>query len=369
MWKHYLKAIPPWVMTKLTGHARYKPKIEWSHSWTFNVFRVYEQIFWRREGIRAESSVSTCKDGTVVQAFHSWEAAIMASEFFIRDLFKFRAIVPIKIWIPVLYTPQGIPVFASPYLFAIATDTTAQGQIVGGGTTLSVAQNVSGSNRIIITGFLTFSASGDIVSTIKYHSVSETRLNIKTLGGTGSQRIYFYYLIAPDTGNNNIDVTLSSGASFNIAYMVSASYSGVSQTGYPDAQSSGTALTNANIVGTVTTVADNAWPVMLTGSDDDNSATAGAGTTIRIASSGATNPSRLALSDSNGPKTPAGSTSLTVTPSISTASDAYIIASMAPFAAAGPANVKTKDGVTQSTGIKTYMGLALASVKSVEGVV
>ncbi len=38
------------------------------------------------------------------------------------------------------------------------------------------------------------------------------------------------------------------------------------------------------------------------------------------------------------------------------------------FVAAGPAGVKTKDGITQSTGIKTYEGLAIASVKSVEGV-
>lgn len=36
--------------------------------------------------------------------------------------------------------------------------------------------------------------------------------------------------------------------------------------------------------------------------------------------------------------------------------------------ASGPANVKTKDGVTQSTGIKTYESVALASVKTVEGV-
>ncbi len=36
--------------------------------------------------------------------------------------------------------------------------------------------------------------------------------------------------------------------------------------------------------------------------------------------------------------------------------------------AAGPTGVKTWDGVTQSTGIKTYMGVALASTKSVIGV-
>ncbi len=34
----------------------------------------------------------------------------------------------------------------------------------------------------------------------------------------------------------------------------------------------------------------------------------------------------------------------------------------------GPTNVKTFDGVTQSTGIKTYLGVALSSTKSVDGI-
>lgn len=39
-----------------------------------------------------------------------------------------------------------------------------------------------------------------------------------------------------------------------------------------------------------------------------------------------------------------------------------------PTPATGPTNVKTWDGVTQSTGIKTYEDVALASVKSVNGI-
>lgn len=38
------------------------------------------------------------------------------------------------------------------------------------------------------------------------------------------------------------------------------------------------------------------------------------------------------------------------------------------FTASGPSNIKTWDGITQSTGIKTYNGLALASTKSVNGI-
>lgn len=43
------------------------------------------------------------------------------------------------------------------------------------------------------------------------------------------------------------------------------------------------------------------------------------------------------------------------------------ISPTSPFVA-GPASVKTFDGVTQSSGIKTYFGVATASVKSVNGI-
>lgn len=39
-----------------------------------------------------------------------------------------------------------------------------------------------------------------------------------------------------------------------------------------------------------------------------------------------------------------------------------------PDVPVGPANVKSFDGVTQSTGIKTYLGVAKASVKTVDGI-
>ena len=45
-----------------------------------------------------------------------------------------------------------------------------------------------------------------------------------------------------------------------------------------------------------------------------------------------------------------------------------IVVEVKEAVAAGPANVKTWDGVTQATGIKTYFGVGLANVKTVNGV-
>lgn len=213
---------------------------------------------------------------------------------------------------------------------AIAFDATASSFLTGNptGTSLTYNHTCTGSNLILLVSVHVYNAV-DIVSGVTYNSVAMTRLTQQIFSSDSNQRLYLYYLIAPATGTNQIAVTLSAGSLFTIMYSMSDSYTGVSQTGYPDATNSNTASGAGDIVGTVTTIANNAWTVMLSGSDDDNSNTAGSGTTIRVSSTG-TNAARDTFADSNGPKTPAGSISLTVTPSAGTGGTAYIIASMAP---------------------------------------
>lgn len=46
----------------------------------------------------------------------------------------------------------------------------------------------------------------------------------------------------------------------------------------------------------------------------------------------------------------------------------FFMDNIGPVGSPGPASVKTFDGVTQSTGIKTYLEVALASVKTVDGI-
>src|SRR5690349_16076088 len=69
-WRYILPAI----LAILTNHPRYLPKIEWANdSCVHNIFRLYELIFWRRVGIRAELS-SYLKDGRTSYYCHSWES-------------------------------------------------------------------------------------------------------------------------------------------------------------------------------------------------------------------------------------------------------------------------------------------------------
>lgn len=67
----------------------------------------------------------------------------------------------------------------------------------------------------------------------------------------------------------------------------------------------------------------------------------------------------------NNVYTDASGNSNTLTPS---GSPVFATDVPAVCAVVGPTNVKTWDGVTQSTGVKTYFGVAVASVKSVNGV-
>lgn len=90
--------------------------------------------------------------------------------------------------------------------------------------------------------------------------------------------------------------------------------------------------------------------------------TAGANTTVRVAVGGN---AAYGIVDTNSAQTPAGSKTLNIGGLVSFALN---IGSFAPVASpTGPTTIKTWDGVTQSTGIKTYFGVDLANVKTING--
>lgn len=143
-------------------------------------------------------------------------------------------------------------------------------------------------------------------------------------GAAAGQYIKLFYLIAPATGTNNVIVSCSAGDMYGVA----TSYTGASQTGQPDAQTTNGSATGTSLTTSVTTVADNSW---LVGFSYMNFAiSAGANTTLRIASGAGT---VQYMMDSNGAKTPAGSHGLTTTDSTNGFSG-HVIASFSPSAVA-----------------------------------
>lgn len=209
----------------------------------------------------------------------------------------------------------------------------------------------AGSDRVGLVGVM--AVGGDTVTSVTWGGVTMTQID-KVNRGDGRYD-YLYLLVAPATGAQTISIARTSGDIKGRAI----SYTGCAQTGQPDANNKVTFTISTSISLSFTTVADNDWLVAV-GSSVTNGFTAGTNTVGR----GVDDDTRFW--DSNSAQTPAGSHSLNWT-SIAATGD-FIGVALKPVAPTGPANVKTKDGVTQSTGIKTYEGVALASVKSVEGV-
>lgn len=225
-----LSHITPFIFAFLTGHKRqiirYGEDFQWNNSsWTHNTFRVYELIFGRRAGIRREVTAFADDSGYSYQVAHTWEAAIAILEGEVRAVFKFWKYSIPKIYVPVLNTPQGFPI-ASPYLFAIARDTTGDSTPVASGSSYSWNHTCTGSNLYMVCGT---DGVNQTVSNVTYNSIALTQRQVY-LSGTGAllKNEYLHSLSAPATGTHSVSVTL--GGSINIwSKAISASYSGVDQ--------------------------------------------------------------------------------------------------------------------------------------------
>lgn len=187
-------------------------------------------------------------------------------------------------------------------------------------TSVTYSHTCSGSNRmlIVLVGSL---RHGDTITGVTYAGVSMT-LHAKT-PYTAGQELYMFYLYAPATGANNVVVSANTATNIGSA---SASYTGVKQTGFPDAQVINTVLGGQTSITTTVTVATaNSWLVGVY-QNDVGDFTAGANTFIRSWDSG--DQKALPLCDSNGAQA-TGSRSMTLT--IGSANVVGIMVSMSPL--------------------------------------
>lgn len=202
---------------------------------------------------------------------------------------------------------------------AIAYDTSSTSN--NGGPTLTYSHTCSGSNRLLVIGIDgPLSGTGNTITSVTYGGVAMTQVSGSPID-KGGRFFYLYYLVNPTIGANNISVTFSST---DYIAITAASYSGVLQTGQPDATNTSQVTSGASNTVAVTTIADRCW--VMGASRSASNATGQAGTTIRQNAGNA-----LALIDSNQPKTPAGSYTLglNLTPN---QDNAMIAASFSPAA-------------------------------------
>lgn len=363
-----LRKILPYILATLTQSPRYLPEIKWSNkSWSYNLFRAYEFIFWRRQGIRAESAtfqksirVYGRNKNVFVRELYTTEALACHLEVCLRKYLsgEIKFELPYKLYMPVMLadTGRGTTLKISPYVFAIAFDTKT-GMTTGvSATVTSASHTCSGSDPILWSG-VTIRNTRTITVTPVYNLGSMTQSG--STSGTSGITNYLYYLGNPTTGVGGTVVSTQS-ASDNFA-TATISFSGASSTGIPDANGVGgpTAI-GAGYSQSVTSVADNCFAVMYGDNNSGAALTGGANTTIgnqpEVAFTGAF------LAYSTAAKTPAGTFTLAFTSASGTA--ATCMASFKPPGASSA--IKTVDGLAIAS-VKTVLGLAIASVKNIDG--
>lgn len=311
-------------MALLTNEDRYLPEFEWNPNfWVYNIFRVYETIFWRRWGIRAEMATFTSRNKNKFTIYHkalSLEAAFGLVEMIIRG--KIKKWQSIRVFIPQLAPAAGMPQLAGPFMFAIAYDAnTFSGAHAGQDNSFS--HTCTGSNRYLTLLTQVHRTPDYHLAGITYNSVSMT----SRVTNTGSPDSRIWDLVAPASGSNTVYCTGTNSDTWHEEWAIS--FSGCAQTGQPDNTGNHASLGNSftSASWSITTSADNCWCVTVMQMYNQSGVSATAGTYVGQNSSGAFGEAIFYA----GPKTPAGTltTSFTCT-SGTTCTNDFSFMSFAP---------------------------------------
>lgn len=360
-----MRDLLPNILATLTRCPRHEVRVgrdfEWNpNSWLYNAFRVWELVFGRKmlngSMIRFEGAMSKAlvEDKWITTyEFGTFENLAVFIEGGIRAFLK-KPILGFKL-VPVpqmvLVGGPNMPVF---YRFAIADDTSATVYNGAQASNVSGAYTTTGSNAATF-GYNRTSIGSDTCTAMSYSSAM-TRIGTNVCP---TDRGFTIFHVEGVTGSNTLGMTGS-----NCILLRGISFSGVKQSwagsggGGSDASNTGSTSGPGNLTVSITVVAANCW--IFTCADPGVVAVSGTATYYCGESSAG-----FDVASSGGTVT-TGSQSVVTNQGGGV--QATIIFSFAPATAAGPTNVKTFDGVTQSTGVKTYFGVALASTKTVDGI-
>ncbi len=233
----------------------------------------------------------------------------------------------------------------------------------GSGHTISTSYTCpsGGQNRLLV--FMIDVGAG--VSAVSGTWNGSENLTIGTIYGGNVKNMFYGWVANPTSGSHTFALTWTGTGSYS-CYVVTLQ--DAAQTSPIDANTGNGVVTTTSISTNISTTASSA--LLLLDLITSNSATPvfspnGSQTTVAsltTADGSASMGSYKAVSSSSGTETMAWTWT-----GGSFYADTQIIAVKYLAPASGPTNVKTWTGITQSTGIKTYIGTALASVKTVIG--
>lgn len=215
----------------------------------------------------------------------------------------------------------SLAVAFSPFLGGIAFDAVGSSSDVTSDTQ-TFSHTCTGSDLILWVGW--WQASTGVTATSVTYNGDAMTATSNSPYDPGTGRHYLYYLVNPDTGTHDVVITLSGST---VIRSDSASYTGVKQSGQPDAVGSNTTASGTTLTTSVTVVAENSW-IFGNARENVNGNTAASDHTKQRESGGNTTSSGF---DSGG-GLEAGSKSLIFTTTGSATRLSMIAASFAPVA-------------------------------------
>ncbi len=219
---------------------------------------------------------------------------------------------------------------------------------------LTWSHTCTGSNLIlwVTVGYATVTTT---ISSVTYNGVSLTKLN--SVSNAITQTVDLWYMIGPPTGANNVSIAFTGGSQ---VIGISTSYTGTNQSSQPDASAVNGPATATSFTQAVVTVADNCWAIFGGSHNSGSPITAGANTTVRNQAEAILQGTFVC--DTNSPKTPAGTDTMTAT-----GDNAIWMGIMASFSPVPPTNIISVSGVAQAS-IASVSSVTNANIKSVSGV-
>lgn len=205
----------------------------------------------------------------------------------------------------------------------------------------SISFSYNNTGDLLLLGFM-ISDNGN-PGTVQYGGVNMTKLG-SIAARDAATGVWMYGQLAPTLGANN--VVINTADNNTVLRAIAAGYSGVVQTGLPDAVgSTRNTGTVSSLAGTVTTVLDNCFVSTFCYGNTNGSMTAAAGATQRVTVG--TGPMVMFM-DSGTAITPPGLKVETVTMvTESTVESGLVIVSFAPFIANSISGYKSLLGVGQ----------------------
>jgi hypothetical protein len=237
---------------------------------------------------------------------------------------------------------------------SIAFDAAVSGGDNGGSGPLTFNHTCTGANGLILTGFNGDNIGGaDDITSVLFNSVTQALLAKITAATLGDRITYLNGLLAPTTGTHAVAISCTAG---HLLQGGASSYTGVKQSGLPDAS-----LTNFSAPGatslttTITTTVANCWVVLVENCYSSGTPpAAGTGATRRAFD--ATN-GGWGIFDSGGPVVSPGSYSITTTRPSNPFGLAilHVVVSIAPDTGAAPSARPQGIRTVQPSHVRRYM--------------